>query len=157
MFKDISIQEVVAKQAQEEGQTIIDVRSPKEYKDATIPGSLNIPVLDDDERAEIGTIYKQESPEAARERGLEIFSQKLPDFIRKFQAIQTPVTVFCWRGGMRSKTAATMLDLMGIHVNRLQGGYRSYREWVKAELQKEDFNPPLYILDGYGKQCCLKD
>lgn len=158
MFKDITIQELLAKKENEK-HSLIDVRSPKEYNNATIPGSLNIPIFDNDERAEIGTLYKKVSPKAAKERGLEIFSHKLPPFIREFQAIQTPITVFCWRGGVRSKTAATMLDLMGIPVNRLQGGIRSYRQWGKEELEKEKFSPKLYILDGYtgtGKTEILK-
>src|SRR5699024_10227356 len=57
-------------------------------------------------------------------------------------------SVFCWRGGMRSKTAATVLDLMGVHANRLTGGIRSYREWVVSELEKQEFKPELYVLNG---------
>jgi tRNA 2-selenouridine synthase len=148
MFKDITIQELLQMKNKEE-HTLVDVRSPKEYHDATIPGSINIPIFDNDERAEIGTIYKQKSPEAAKDRGLEIFSQKSPAFIKAFQSIQTPFTVFCWRGGMRSKTAITVLDLMDIHANRLQDGFRSYRKWVMSELEKESFHPKLYVLDGF--------
>lgn len=157
MFQDISLEELLQKH--KEGHTFIDVRSPKEFMESTIPGSKNIPVFTNEERAEIGTIYKQTSPEAARERGLKIFSQKLPQFIAEFKKINTPMTVFCWRGGMRSKTAATVLDLMGIHANRLSGGIRSYRQWVVRELEKGDFPPELYVLNGYtgsGKTILLK-
>src|SRR5699024_10694034 len=89
----------------------------------------------------------------------EIFSAKLPDFIEQFNKINTPMTVFCWRGGMRSKTAATVLDLMGIHANRLYGGIKSYRQWVVHELKKQDFPPNLYVLNGYtgsGKTIILQ-
>lgn len=157
MFKDITIQEL--RSMTDNDHTIVDVRSPKEYQEATIPGSVNIPVFTNAERAEIGTLYKQVSADAAKERGLQIFSQKLPAFIKEFQAIETPITLFCWRGGMRSKAAATTLSLMDVHVNRLQGGIRSYRQWVVSELEKEHFPPTLYVLEGYtgtGKTVILE-
>ncbi|WP_077324260.1 tRNA 2-selenouridine(34) synthase MnmH [Virgibacillus siamensis] len=147
MFKDITLDELLNKQ-QKESHTIIDVRSPGEYHDATIPGSINIPVFSDEERTEVGTLYKQVSQEAAKKRGLEIFSAKLPQFIEQFNQMDSPKTVFCWRGGMRSKTAATVLYLMGIHVYRLDGGYRSYRQWVVETLKNLEFKPELYVLNG---------
>ncbi|MBO0586977.1 tRNA 2-selenouridine(34) synthase MnmH [Sporosarcina sp. E16_8] len=147
MFRDLMLEDIFA--LQEKGpHTFIDVRSPKEFKEATIPGSINIPVFDDEERAEIGTLYKQVGQEVAKERGLAIFAKKLPNFISAFKNIETPMTVFCWRGGMRSKTAATVLDLMGIHTTRLNGGVRSYRQWVVHELEKEDFSPDFIVLNG---------
>ncbi|GGJ89039.1 tRNA 2-selenouridine synthase [Lentibacillus kapialis] len=147
MFHDITLKELLKKQ-HSENHTIIDVRSPKEYNETTIPGSINIPVFTDEERAEVGTLYKQVGKKEAKERGLEIMSAKLPEFIAKFRQIDTPKTVFCWRGGMRSKTAATLVDLMGIDVNRLQGGVRAYRQWVVAELEKAEFPPDLVVLNG---------
>ena len=158
MFKDLTIEELFALQAKGP-HTFIDVRSPREFHEATIPGSINIPVFDDTERAEIGTLYKQVGQEVAKERGLEIFSKKLPDFIGAFKQINTPMTVFCWRGGMRSKTAATVLDLMGIHTTRLTGGVRTFRQWVVHELEQEDFPPTFVVLNGYtgsGKTAILK-
>lgn len=148
MFQDIELEDLLNLQTKE-AHTLVDVRSPSEFEEATIPGSLNIPIFSNKERVEVGTIYKQVGKEAAQQRGLEIFSAKLPGFINKFQRINTPITVFCWRGGMRSKTAATVLDLMGIHVNRLYGGIRSYRQWVVHELEKQSFPPDLYVLNGY--------
>ncbi|ALX49255.1 tRNA 2-selenouridine(34) synthase MnmH [Lentibacillus amyloliquefaciens] len=147
MFHDITLEELL-KQQHNENHTIIDVRSPKEYNETTIPGSINIPVFSDEERAEVGTLYKQVGKETAKERGLEIMSAKLPEFIARFQEIDTPKTVFCWRGGMRSKTAATVVDLMGIDVSRLQGGVRAYRQWVVSELEKADFPPDIVVLNG---------
>ncbi|WP_407271275.1 tRNA 2-selenouridine(34) synthase MnmH [Radiobacillus sp. PE A8.2] len=158
MFQDIALQ-TLFQLKKEEDHTLIDVRSPKEFMETTIPGSINIPVFNDGERAEIGTLYKQQGPEVAKERGLEIFSAKLPDFIAECRQIDTPLTVFCWRGGMRSKTAATVLDLMGMHVNRLNGGIRSYREWVVITLEKQAFNPQLIVINGYtgaGKTMILQ-
>jgi tRNA 2-selenouridine synthase len=158
MFRDLTLDDLFA--LQEKGpHTFVDVRSPMEFKEATIPGSINIPVFDDQERAEIGTLYKQVGQEVAKERGLEIISKKLPNFIHAFKQIQTPMTVFCWRGGMRSKTAATVLDLMGIHTNRLSGGIRTFRQWVVHELEKEEFPPNFIVLNGFtgtGKTEILK-
>ncbi|WP_144463582.1 tRNA 2-selenouridine(34) synthase MnmH [Siminovitchia fortis] len=158
MFHDITVSDLLAKKNQEP-HTIIDVRSPKEFKEATIPGSINIPILNDEERAEVGTIYKQAGKEAAMEKGLAIFSIKLPEFIGEFKKIETPMTVFCWRGGMRSKTTATVLDLMGIRVNRLNGGIRSYRRWIVNYLETGRFHPELLVLNGYtgtGKTIILQ-
>lgn len=157
MFNVITIEEL--RTIKEKHHTMIDVRSPKEYNESTIPGSINIPVFDNAERAEIGTLYKQVSKEAAKERGLQILSKKLPAFIKEFQTIETPITLFCWRGGMRSKAAATLLSLMDIRVNQLQSGIRSYRQWVVSELEKETFTPTLYVLEGYtgtGKTILLE-
>ncbi|WP_340081407.1 tRNA 2-selenouridine(34) synthase MnmH [Terribacillus sp. FSL K6-0262] len=148
MFEDIKPDELYKRKVQQ-SHTIVDVRSPKEFQESTIPGSINIPVFTDEERSEVGTIYKQVGPEAAKQRGLAIFSKKLPDFIARFQQIDTPVTVFCWRGGMRSKTAATVVDLMGVrNVTRLNGGIRAYRKWAVSLLDEMDFAPELIVLNG---------
>ncbi|MFD1927795.1 tRNA 2-selenouridine(34) synthase MnmH [Sporosarcina siberiensis] len=158
MFRDISLTDLLEVQSKGE-HTLVDVRSPREFKESTIPGSINIPVFNDEERAEVGTIYKQVGADEAKVRGLEIFSEKLPTFIATFNKIKTPITVFCWRGGMRSKTAATVLDLMGIHAKRLNGGIRSYRQWVVHELEDKKFLPKLVVLNGYtgsGKTIILK-
>lgn len=115
MFQDITLEELRVLKNKKQ-ITIIDVRSPSEYKDATLPDSLNIPFFDDQERAEVGTLYKQTSVQAAKERGLEIAAAKLPSFVKEFAAIQGDKAVFCWRGGMRSRTTATVLSLMDIHM-----------------------------------------
>ncbi|MET3576672.1 tRNA 2-selenouridine(34) synthase MnmH [Bhargavaea ullalensis] len=140
------------------GHALIDVRSPKEFEEGTMPGAVNIPIFNNEERAEVGTIYKQKGQEAAKKRGLEIFSAKLPAFVDEFRQIGTPFTVFCWRGGMRSKTAATVTDLMGLRSSRLTGGIRTYRQWIVSELEKGQFKPPLIVLNGYtgcGKTAIL--
>ncbi|RDI45661.1 tRNA 2-selenouridine(34) synthase MnmH [Falsibacillus pallidus] len=158
MFKDLTIQELLEARKNKK-ITLIDVRSPSEYKTATIPGSINIPIFTDEERGEIGTIYKQVNVEAAKERGLEIVSAKLPQFIKEFSMLEGDRVVFCWRGGMRSKTSATVVDLMGIPVSRLQGGVRSYRRWVVKALEESNFTQDAFVLNGYtgsGKTTILR-
>lgn len=147
MFKDITVEEW-RERALTKRITTIDVRSPSEYEDSTIPGSLNIPLFNDRERAEVGTLYTQVNGQAAKERGLEIAAAKLPAFVKEFAKIPGDKVVFCWRGGMRSRTTATVLSLMDIHVYRLTGGYRAYRQWVLEELENFDFKPKPYAIHG---------
>ncbi len=141
----------------------IDVRSEGEFEESMIPGSFNVPLFNNEERAKIGTIYKQASPDRARWVGLEIASQKLPALVKaviELTAGKTPV-IYCWRGGMRSKTVATILDLMGISAIRLTGGYRGYRQYVTGsfESMKAADLPPLIVIHGMtgvGKTTLLR-
>lgn len=148
MFQDISIEELLE---QHEAGVIqlIDVRSPSEYAEYTIKDAVNIPFFDDEERKEIGTLYKQVSIQAAKERGLEIISAKLPSFVKRFADIPGRKAVFCWRGGMRSRTTATVLSLMDIHVYRLTGGIRAYRQWVVSKLDNFEFAPRCVVISGH--------
>lgn len=150
-FQDITVERLL--ELHEKGEAaLIDVRSPSEFSDSTIPGSVNIPLFDDDERAEIGTLFKQVSVDAAKQRGLEIVSAKLPAFVRAIDAADAPrKAVFCWRGGMRSQTTATLASLMGIRMYRLNGGFRAYRRWVVETLERMEGEtlPPLWVINGY--------
>ncbi|MDU1847668.1 MAG: tRNA 2-selenouridine(34) synthase MnmH [Niallia nealsonii] len=148
MFQDITIERLLELREKKEF-SLVDVRSPSEFNEHTIPGSINIPLFTDEERAEVGTLYKQVSVEAAKARGLEIVSAKLPAFIKSFQELSRDVVVFCWRGGMRSKTAATVIDLMGVHSYRLQGGFRTYRQWVIHQLETIELAQEAIVLNGY--------
>ncbi|HHV65101.1 MAG TPA: tRNA 2-selenouridine(34) synthase MnmH [Peptococcaceae bacterium] len=135
MFQDISVDELPQlKQA-----VYIDVRSEKEFAEGTIPGAVNIPLFNNEERAQIGTIYTKQSPQMAMEIGLQVACQKLPALYKQIQNIagKNPIILFCWRGGMRSKSLATVLDLMGLPVFRLSGGYKAYRRFIVDYFQKE--------------------
>ncbi|TCZ74238.1 tRNA 2-selenouridine(34) synthase MnmH [Paenibacillus albiflavus] len=147
MYQDITLEQLFEMQKAGNLQ-LIDVRSPGEWEELTIPGAINIPFFDNEERKEIGTLFKQVSVEKAKERGLEIMSAKLPAFVKQFAAIPGRKVVFCWRGGMRSKTTATVLSLMDIHVSRLTGGIRSYRQWVVSTLEHYQFTPKCIVLSG---------
>lgn len=118
---------------------LIDVRSPGEFYDFHIPGSINIPLFSDDERKEVGTLYKQDSPEAAKKRGVALFGRKLTAFYEKWVQLQASqegkeAVVMCARGGMRSATFVSMMEALGINAYQLSGGIRSYREYVRSQL-----------------------
>src|SRR5699024_1257394 len=110
MIDEIQLTELFNKR-KNKNHTLIDVRSPQEFYEATILGSINIPFFTTEDHAENSKLYNQKSHAAAKNGGLEIFSQKLPTYINKFKKINTPMTVFGWFGGMRSKAVATVLDL----------------------------------------------
>lgn len=140
----------------------IDVRSEGEFSESTIPGAVNIPLFRDGERARIGVAYKQESPERARELGLEIASGHLPELVGSVARTLDGRTaaVFCWRGGMRSRTVAAVLDLMGVPAVRVRGGYRAYRQYVGDRLSAftpEQIPAPIVVhgMTGVGKTLLL--
>lgn len=140
-----------------ENVTLVDVRSPSEYQHDHIPGAINIPILDDDERRQVGTTYKQVGPAAARLLGVDLVSPKLPQFIRSFQDVQEkrrPVVVYCWRGGLRSFSAYTLVNLAGFRVCRLVGGYASFRKEVNSFFDEQIQQYSLITL--YGPTGCGK-
>jgi tRNA 2-selenouridine synthase len=147
MFQDITIEELLELRKSKQ-LALVDVRSPGEFADSTIPGSVNVPFFDDEERADVGTLYTRVGVKAAKQRGLEIISRKLPLFIRQFEEIEGRKAVFCWRGGMRSKSSATVIDLMGMPVYRLVGGVRAYRKWVVDQLANFELQQPCVVLNG---------
>lgn len=130
--------------------SFVDVRSPSEYLEDHIPGAFNVPILDDAERAEIGTIYKTRGPDVARLRGVEIVSPKLPDFIKKIKEIsdfKKQVVIYCWRGGLRSEAAVSFSMLAGIYCFKLTGGYKSFRK-VVVEFLENPIDKKFIVLYG---------
>lgn len=136
---------------------IIDVRSPSEHEDERIPHSLNVPLLLDDERAEVGTIYKEQGEMVARRHALKFISRKVPDIIDKMMEPKLhgqPVVVYCWRGGLRSEAVASLLSIAGISCSRLTGGYKAWRKMVLNDLQSDRYAfEPVVIhgMTGVGK------
>lgn len=128
MLQDISVNEL----SKLNQAVYIDVRSEKEYAEGTIPGAVNIPLFNNEERTRIGEIYTQESTKRAMEIGLEIASGKLPALYKRVENLagKGQLILFCWRGGMRSKSLAAVLDLMGLQVSLLSGGYKAYRRLI---------------------------
>lgn len=139
----------------------IDMRSPSEYLVGHIPGATNIPLFNDDERVEVGTVYKQVGSEEAKHLGLSIVSTKLPDLVHQVRDLHKTgrtVIVYCWRGGMRSKSVVSVLDIMGIPAYQLLGGYKNYRQSVLQQLREFVVKPQIVVLcgsTGVGKTTLL--
>jgi tRNA 2-selenouridine synthase len=118
--------------------TIIDARSPAEFADDHLPGAVNWPVLDNDERREVGTEYKQVSAFDARKHGAAIVARRVAEIVEQHVADKPrewQPLVYCWRGGQRSGTLAWFLGQIGFRVQVLQGGYKAFREQVREELK----------------------
>jgi tRNA 2-selenouridine synthase len=135
-----------------EFDTIIDVRSPSEFAEDRIPGAINLPVLDDVERARVGTIYKQESPFLARKLGAAMVFRNSAAHVENTLAHHDggwrPL-VYCWRGGQRSGSFAWMLREIGWRAELVEGGYRAYRRLVTAYLYDQPLKHRFIQLGGY--------
>lgn len=127
--------------------SVIDVRSPGEYAQGHIPGAVNIPLFSDEERAKVGTKYKQINKEAALLLGLDIVGPKMSGFVKKAHKLASKgeLLIHCWRGGMRSGSFAWLLQTAGLNVTTLQKGYKAYRTDVLQLFEKPY---PLIILGG---------
>lgn len=124
---------------QENYSEIIDVRSPLEFTEDHLPGAINLPVLDDEQRSKVGTIYKQVSPFQAKKVGAAIISSNIARHLEQNFAHHdkdySPL-VYCWRGGQRSHSLATVLSEIGWQVTILAGGYKLYRSYVREQLEQ---------------------
>ncbi|MDP2009834.1 MAG: tRNA 2-selenouridine(34) synthase MnmH [Phenylobacterium sp.] len=131
---------------------IIDVRSPGEFAEDHVPGAENLPVLDDAERADVGTIYVQESRFLARRIGAALVARNIARHLENALA-DRPASfqplIYCWRGGQRSTAMATILSQVGWPVWLLTGGYKTYRRAVNARLYDEAPALNLVLLDGH--------
>jgi tRNA 2-selenouridine synthase len=148
LSKEISIKEFLSSRT---NTPIVDVRSPKEYQLAHIPGAINIPLFNDAERAMVGTTYKHEGREKAITQGLELVGPKMAEFVAEGKRILQEhqaayITMHCWRGGMRSKSMATLFNFAGIPTLTITGGYKVYRNAVQ-----QSFANPLHLIVLGGK------
>ncbi|WP_371371195.1 tRNA 2-selenouridine(34) synthase MnmH [Sporomusa aerivorans] len=140
----------------------IDMRSPAEYAVGHIPGAVNIPLFSDTERCDVGTIYRQIGVEEAKQKGLAYVSVKLPDIVEQVRQLYksgNKVVIYCWRGGMRSKSVVTVLEMMGISCCQLLGGYKAYRQHVLDRLKEFEVKPVIVVLcgsTGTGKTMILQ-
>ncbi len=112
---------------------LLDTRSPSEHDQGHIPGARSFPLFSDEERAEVGTCYKQEGRRAAIKLGLRIVGPKLEGFIEAAEEFDSEAFLMhCWRGGMRSANMAWLLERYGFDVSVLDGGYKAYRRALSA-------------------------
>ncbi|MDO8367837.1 MAG: tRNA 2-selenouridine(34) synthase MnmH [Saprospiraceae bacterium] len=134
----------------EEGtqRVILDVRSPSEYAQGHIPEALSFPLFSDEERAAVGTTYKQVGKEEAMELGLRFVGPKMEQFVKqaKLLAPNRQLAVHCWRGGQRSGSMAWLFRQAGFDVVTLEGGYKAYRHHVLESLSETDLK--LVVLGG---------
>ena len=130
---------------------VIDVRAPSEFAEDHVPGAVNLPVLSDSERAQVGTIYTQQSAFGARKIGAALVAanaaRHLQGPLAQMQGDWQPL-VYCWRGGQRSGAFATILDQVGWRVHLIEGGYRSYRRHVSAMLYDTSLPHRIMLLEG---------
>ncbi len=157
MIKNISVEEALDLPA----GILVDVRSEGEFAEGTIPGAVNISLLNNEERSRVGTEYKKVGPERAKRLGLELVSPRLAGMVKEYDRLSAPdrrVILFCWRGGMRSQFVAQLLDMMGFDVYRIEGGYKAYRRRVNAYLSGELPLKAVVIhgLTGVGKTTVLR-
>lgn len=150
MFGLIAYEEIYG---HEDKYIFIDVRSPKEAREEPMVGSINIPVLLDDERDVVGTLYVRESTEAAKEQGIEFISKRLPEIFKQIQEIYNnrngkELVIFCARGGMRSGSLQSLLNSLKINCYKLQGGYKFYRKFIMKKIK--DFSEETNFIVLYG-------
>jgi len=139
---------------------VIDTRSPAEFEKDRIPCAINIPILDNEERKIVGTLYK-DTPDEAIKKGYEYYNKKLPRMVKEFKKLDLDkkIIIYCWRGGMRSQTITKLVADLGFNAFLLEGGYRAYRRYVLSQL--ENYKPGftfivLYGLAGSGKTELIK-
>ncbi len=127
---------------------LLDVRSPGEYTHGHIPGAVSFPLFSDEERAEVGTMYKQVGKEEAMELGLRFVGPKLESFVKEAKALAPArkVMVHCWRGGQRSGAMAWLLRMAGFEVEVLPGGYKAYRKLVLDSFESSPLQ--MVVLGG---------
>jgi tRNA 2-selenouridine synthase len=132
---------------------ILDVRAPIEFAHGHVPGALSLPLFTDEERARIGTTYKQVSQEKAVHLGLEFFGPKMSAMAKQAKKLAPgkEVRLHCWRGGMRSGAVLWLLELAGFKVHLLDHGYKDYRRAVLASFAQPRQWRVLAGLTGSGK------
>lgn len=155
MKKDLSKSEILQnscppisfEDALANGHVIVDVRSAAEYREGTIPGAVNVPLFDEDERSVIGTMYKHCGQDCAIKKGFSYVEDKLGNLLSAFESYQDrELSVFCARGGMRSRSIVNLLLQSGYNVHQIIGGYKTYRRAVLDFL--DGYAPKLIVLHG---------
>ena len=160
MVTQISIHEALQKQ--KAGNVLfIDTRAPIEFEEDHLPHAINVPIINNEERAIVGTIYKQVSQEKAIDVGMGFYKNRIPQIMNAVELHKDKtIIVYCWRGGLRSKTIASLLEGAKFTVFQLTGGYKSYRNYVREALANYKLTSTLvtlYALTCTGKTVLLKE
>jgi tRNA 2-selenouridine synthase len=130
---------------------IVDVRSPTEFQQGHVPGARNLPLFSDEQRAAVGTTYKQQGRQAAVQLGLELVGPRLGELAAQLTTWASdhdpsaPLRLHCWRGGMRSESVAWLAGRLDLPVLLLDGGYKAFRRWV---LERFEASWPIHLLGG---------
>lgn len=136
---------------------LLDVRSPAEYEQGHIPGAISFPLFDNDERARVGTCYKQQGREPAIELGLEIVGPQLAQFVSRAKELAPDrlLRIHCWRGGMRSGSMGWLMETAGFQVSLLDRGYKGFRQWARETMAIPKPILTLGGMTGTGKTAIL--
>jgi tRNA 2-selenouridine synthase len=134
----------------------VDVRSEGEFQSGHIPNAINIPILNNSERVVVGTTYKQQGQRQAILEGFRLVGPRLIDIIQSTEQIGRELIVHCWRGGMRSGNFCQFVGMAGVKTHQLKGGYKAYRQFASAFLEKPFRFIVLTGLTGSGKTDILK-
>lgn len=130
---------------------IIDVRSPSEFAEDHVPGAINLWVLNDQQRAEVGTLYKQVGAFEAKKLGSALMARNIAHWLETHLAGKSKdyhPLVYCWRGGQRSEGMATILSRISWDTHLLQGGYKNYRNQVLNTLDTKASQLKLRVISG---------
>jgi tRNA 2-selenouridine synthase len=156
------VKEITVEEALKKGFTFVDVRTAEEFEEFHIPGALNVPLFTKEEREKISKIYYSKGEKEARLYALELAGSKLHRIVRKIKEIKDRhknIVIYCWRGGMRSLSVTAICNLTGVHVSRLHGGYRAFRQYILKRLEEICQEANLVILygpTGVGKTRILR-
>jgi tRNA 2-selenouridine synthase len=156
MIHPVTVEELIKQQGQIH---VLDVRTPDEFAKGHLPNADNLPLFNNEERARVGTTYKQQGREAAILLGFDLAGPKWSGLIKQALALapQKKVAVHCWRGGMRSGAMAWALDLYGFDTYVLKGGYKHYRNWVGKQSEAPYRLQVIGGMTGSGKTKLLHE
>lgn len=138
---------------------VIDVRTPAEFGDGHISGAINIPIFSNEQRAVVGTKYKQESRDTAIAKALEYIAEKTDHYLDELQklVLSQEICVYCWRGGFRSEGMGHLFQTTGKKIYRLVGGYKAYRNYVLDSFNTEYKLIVIGGMTGSGKTEILEE
>lgn len=146
-MNSVKIENAISDSLKQNDFVLLNVRSPGEFTTGHIPGAQNLPLLDNDQRHQVGICYKESGQSAAVELGFRLTGHLFHDYIRQARemAAKRKIILYCWRGGMRSNIMSWLLTQAGLNVSLIEGGYKSYR---KLALKLFESPLPFLVISG---------